>query len=138
MLVVDCENSCVRFESLAMSRHLNDVVEELKRFLKEYGVTDISGPSVVLLELLKNAVNHGCKENGNSMVYALIEHLSDNEFKIVVEDEGKGFDYQALDFKLPEDPRKISSRGYRLINALSNRLEFNEYGNRVTAYISTT
>lgn len=136
MLVVDCHDSCVKFESFAMSRHMNDVVDELKRFLKDYGVTDFSGPSVVLLELLKNAVEYGNKGNGRKMVCALVQHIKENEFKIMVEDQGDGFDYRNLDLQLPEDPRRIQARGYKLINALSHRLEFNEQGNRITAYIS--
>lgn len=136
MLVVDCHDSCVKFESFAMSRHMNDVVDELTRFLKDYGVTDFSGPSVVLLELLKNAVKYGSRGNGRKMVCALVQHIKENEFKIMVEDQGDGFDYRNLDLQLPEDPRRIQARGYKLINALSYRLEFNEQGNRVTAYIA--
>ena len=138
MLVEDLDSSCMRFESRAMFKHLNDAIEKLKRFLEKFGVTDFSGPSVVLLELLKNAANHGCNGNNETKVSAEVKHIRDKEFKIVVEDGGKGFEYGRLNLKLPEDPRRIRMRGYKLINALSNRLEFNERGNRITAYISAS
>ncbi|MBA7636369.1 hypothetical protein ES703_43987 [subsurface metagenome] len=37
--------------------------------------------------------------------------------------------------KLPEDPRYIQKRGYILINALSEQIEFNSKGNHITVYM---
>jgi hypothetical protein len=54
---------------------------------------------------------------------------------VTVEDEGEGFDYHALHMALPEDARRISNRGYILINNLCRTLEFNDCGNRVTVLI---
>ncbi len=60
---------------------------------------------------------------------------SDKDFRIWVEDEGSGFDYESIrdddqDFQYPE-----KKRGYLLINRLSDRIRFNEKGNRVTVYL---
>lgn len=62
-----------------------------------------------------------------------VEHLRGAQIKTSVEDEGEGFDYTDLDLSIPEDPRKIKRRGLILINACSEKIEFNRPGNLVTA-----
>jgi anti-anti-sigma factor len=37
---------------------------------------------------------------------------------------------------LPEDPRRIRNRGYALVNAFSDQIDFNDRGNRVSVYIT--
>jgi anti-sigma regulatory factor (Ser/Thr protein kinase) len=55
---------------------------------------------------------------------------------VTVEDEGPGFNYGAVRMSLPDDPRRLQNRGYVLIKSLSEKLEFNDRGNCVTAYVS--
>jgi len=57
-------------------------------------------------------------------------------FKMVVEDEGEGFDYQDIQLSMPDDPNQIRNRGLSLANAFSDQLEFNEKGNLITSYIT--
>jgi len=91
----------------------------------------------VLRELLVNAITHGNRDIPNGVVICSIEEVDPFRFKIAVEDQGEGFDYADLDTALPENPRRLGDRGYKLINALSDTLQFNEKGNRITAYITT-
>lgn len=113
-----------------------EVIEAAKAFLGRLGVRSTLGASVVLRELLVNAVKHGNKNRPGACITCRIEHLGDFHFKIEVEDEGEGFDYERLNLALPADPRQAVQRGYLIINTLCDRLEFNEAGNRVTAYFS--
>ncbi|MBA7522189.1 hypothetical protein ES705_14306 [subsurface metagenome] len=91
---------------------------------------------IVLRELLLNALIHGNKSVAERHIKCRIEKLEKAEFRIEVEDEGNGFDYQNLDMRLPKNPHRLKRRGYILINALSDRIEFNSRGNCITAYVT--
>ena len=110
-----------------------------KGFFKKYAPSsDRLSCSIVLRELLDNAVEHGNRGIETRIVTGSLTYLGEGTFRIIVEDEGEGFDCAGLDVTVPEDPRRVKSRGYVLIHALADRLEFNEKGNRVTAYVSAT
>jgi anti-anti-sigma factor len=117
--------------------HLADrVVQASREYLSQFEVEKFSQFRLVLRELLINAVEHGNREIVDRMVTCTIKHLGEWQFKITVEDEGDGFDYKSLDMKLPNDPDQLRKRGYPMINAFTDRLEFNDKGNRIVAYIS--
>jgi len=118
---------------------IGSAIQKLNRFLKSYGVSELSTTeaTIVLRELLVNAITHGNKGNDSVPVSITIEHLRGNEFKIVVEDMGNGFNYAAIDTGIPENPRAIPNRGYALIKTYTDHFEFNDRGNRVAAYFST-
>lgn len=126
----------ISFRISCIFPNVRRVLEASGAFLKEFGVRESSGPSVVFWELLANAVQHGNRNHGEGRINASIEHIRDRVFKVVVEDTGEGFNYLELNMALPEDPRNVKRRGYILIHALSNKLEFNEKGNCVTAFVS--
>ena len=47
----------------------------------------------------------------------------------------EGFDYGKLRMLPQADPRRIGKRGFILIKALSDKIEFNEIGNRITVRV---
>lgn len=126
---LSCELSC---EVSLVGR----VSEVCRAFIEKQGISQHRDVTLVLRELLTNAIEHGGRGVPGSRVRCSIEHVEEACFKVTVEDEGEGFDYSSLDMSLPEDPRNVETRGYALLNALSERLEFNKEGNRVTAYVS--
>lgn len=93
---------------------------------------------IVIRELLINAMKHGNKFNERTPVTICISKIKGKQFKIVVQDFGDGFDYKRLETALPDDPKNLRSRGYRLVKAYSDSFEFNQRGNEVTAYISAS
>lgn len=115
---------------------VTSTVRTCEAFMKRHCEGDTLGASVVLQELLKNAAVHGNRCSQTHMVGVAIEYLGERRFRIQVEDQGNGFNAAALDMSLPEDPRTITRRGYVLINSLSDRLEFSDRGNCVTAYVT--
>jgi anti-sigma regulatory factor (Ser/Thr protein kinase) len=104
-------------------------------FVQQCGIGDTSKISLVVRELLSNAVVHGNKDISTRSVTCRIECLRHGLFRIVVEDEGEGFDFESLDTSFPEDPRTITKRGFILIRRFCTTLEFNKRGNRVTVLI---
>ncbi len=107
-------------------------------FLQCYNAENhaVSQITILTRELLINAMKHGNGFHEMTPVIICIAQVNERQFKIVVQDSGKGFDYNSLDTILPEDPKNLRTRGYRLIKAYSDSLEFNRRGNKVTAYVS--
>lgn len=66
-----------------------------------------------------------------------LECRDEGGLRLTVEDEGEGFDYRSLDLKLPEGCGRIRDRGYKLVNAYCDKIEFAAPGNRVTAYLKS-
>ena len=114
---------------------IDKVVEHLKEDLKRFNISgDESAFKLIVRELLKNAVRHGNHEIIEKTVACNIEYLGARRFKIVVEDQGNGFNYGNINVDLPENFNQIKRKGYILINDLSKRIEFNEKGNRISVY----
>ncbi len=125
---------CVRIPEESVS--IDDSIGRCTAFLAGHGVAKTDRFTIVLRELLKNAVAHG---NGGDLSRPVTWKITAEDgggFSITVEDMGDGFDYSELNMGLPEDPRRLRNRGYVLINAMAERLTFNAPGNRVTALVS--
>lgn len=110
-------------------------VDFFEAYLKEQGFSRPLKASVLFRELLLNAMQHGNGRLGEKEVRVEVEALSGNRYRIMMEDGGNGFNYKALDMRLPVVPGKVRNRGLALINALSEKVSFNERGNRVEAVI---
>jgi anti-sigma regulatory factor (Ser/Thr protein kinase) len=117
---------------------IGSAIKMLNQFLKQYDVSELSTTqaTVVLRELMVNAITHGNKDDASSSIKIQLEHVRENEFKIMVEDMGAGFNYAAIDTHIPDNPKTIQNRGFALIKAYTNRFEFNRKGNCIAAYIS--
>ncbi len=139
MLEVNEYLSSISIKTSSTINEIGAVVTTVTDFLQCHNVSShsINQTTIVIRELLINAMKHGNKFNELTPVTLCIAKLRGQKFKICVQDLGKGFDYSSLDTSLPEDPKKLRSRGYRLVKAYSDSFEFNNAGNKVTAYIST-
>jgi len=113
---------------------VDSVIEHCKEDLSRFNViSDSTEFKVIVRELLNNAVKHGNHEIAEKTVTCNIEYLGARRFKIVVEDQGSGFNYRNINMDIPETDQ-IKRKGYSLINAFSKRIEFNEKGNRISVY----
>ncbi len=130
------ENGASIAFTLSSQMHLVDrVVAESRRFLKKHGFETFSEFKLVLRELLINAVEHGNRNQPDQAAGCTISILPGDLFKIEVSDQGGGFDYNSLDMSIPKNSRQVRNRGYAIINAFSKKIEFNDKGNKVTAYV---
>ncbi len=116
---------------------IHAVIQKVEEFIREHGAENAWQVSVVLRELLSNAIVHGNHNDPARSVQCEIKHVGSEGFRITVEDEGEGFDYASLDTSLPDDFRAIGPRGYILIRNLCSSVEFNKRGNRVSACVET-
>ena len=136
MFSVDESANSISFKFSSEMKLVDRAVKETREFLCGAGLEQgFSSLKLVLRELLINAVEHGNRKMPTLAVKCSIEKIGESICKIAVEDEGEGFAWKDLSLKIPDDPNKMRNRGYPLVNALSDRIEFNEKGNRVEAFV---
>ncbi len=89
---------------------------------------------VSLTEAVSNAIIHGNQKDSSKYVRIEISNSS-SQLRVVVEDEGSGFDYQQLPDPTTSDKIECcGGRGVFLIRELCDTLEFKKNGRRVELY----
>ncbi len=87
---------------------------------------------LTIAEALANAVRHGNQSDPGKNVTATWD-ITAEKFTLSVEDEGPGFDPDAVpDCTLCENLTIPSGRGVMLMRAYMTEVNFNQRGNRVT------
>ena len=137
MLQVYREDGAIALELSSEIALVDEAISECNRYFEQLGITEPSSIDLVLQELLMNGIKHGNRDDASKRVKCRVAAIGERELEIEIEDEGQGFDYRNLRTSLPMDPRRIAMRGYILIKALSERIDFNESGNRITVHMRT-
>jgi len=124
----------IEFELPSDISLMNGVLHYLIERVAALGVIkpDTSNLFIALDEAFVNAVKHGNRGDRRKLV-RITADLSAKEARFTVEDEGKGFDLNAIPD--PTDPAnlfKTSGRGVLLIYNIMDEVEYNERGNRLT------
>jgi len=117
------------------------VTEFLDNLENIYGQVDeciLFELKVILNEVLVNAVKHGNKEDEKKQIKIKASISDEAVVNIVVEDEGNGYDYEAVcncskPFCEGEDPLEISEcgRGIMIIKSLCDNVKVSEKGNQI-------
>jgi anti-sigma regulatory factor (Ser/Thr protein kinase) len=129
-MVSSPESLLLRFDSdITFVDYAVSIVDDL---LTHQGVSDPTNVLIVVRELLKNAVVHGNRNDTAKPVTIRLQRLNGGRCRVEAEDDGVGFDASALGSAFHECSRAQERRGYSLIRALAERIEFNDSGNRVT------
>lgn len=89
----------------------------------------------VLRELLENAVVHGNRHAPEKLVVCEIARIRDDLFKATVTDEGEGFDHRRAKALASDAPRWEGTRGFGLVRAVCEQIDFNDSGNAATVFI---
>ena len=103
---------------------------------KEFGLTDeqYGKTMIAITELVMNAIVHGNKEDITKKVCITIE-FSKNEMKVVIEDEGGGFNISDL-----PDPTELErlldmhGRGVYIAKAMVDKLDY-KHNSKGTEFI---
>ena len=132
------ENNSFKIIFSSRECYVNDSILLSKKYLARFDISkaDTQKIEALLKELLMNALVHGNTNIEEKSICSSIEYYGWDIVKITVLDEGEGFNYNIMNTPLPENPGLSVNRGYDLINSLSGHLEFNDKGNRVTAYLN--
>ncbi len=108
---------------------LDQVLEQLASH--QWGQRDIFGVHLALEEALVNAIKHGNRCDMSKTVRVLCE-LSINKLHIEIQDEGQGFNPDAVpDCTDKEHIEMPSGRGVLLMRSFMSSVEFNGKGNCV-------
>lgn len=123
----------IEFELPSDLALMNGVLQYLLARVSRLGLIAPEGSNlyVALDEAFVNAVKHGNKNDPTKLVRVGAE-LSPTEACFTIEDEGQGFDVQAIpDPRDPANLFKSSGRGVLLIYNIMDEVEYNAQGNRV-------
>ena len=86
---------------------------------------------VAITEAVNNAMVHGNRLDESKNVNLSFNHYGD-EYKFVIKDEGKGFDYNNVpDPTSPENIEKPDGRGIFLMKNLANEVNYFDGGSKV-------
>ncbi|MBS3807074.1 MAG: ATP-binding protein [Bacteroidales bacterium] len=125
-----------------MEKRLNiisqiDNINEVEKFVDEFSEeneihSDIYGKVLIAtVEAVNNSIVHGNKEDVNKKVFLSFQ-MDQDSIRILVEDEGEGFDYTHLpDPTKPENIENIHGRGIYLMQHLADKVEFFKDGKLV-------
>ncbi|MBF0451113.1 MAG: ATP-binding protein [Candidatus Magnetomorum sp.] len=136
MITIFQDDDYIEFKFSSEIKMVNKIIKETRNFLENYTIEEDGNIVLILRELINNAIEHGNKKSKELIVSVSITHLSNQRFKIVVEDEGDGFDYARMNFRVSNDPSQIRNRGLSLINSFSDEVVFNETGNMITVFVT--
>jgi serine/threonine-protein kinase RsbW len=109
---------------------ISPFVDQLMRFISRFRVADRSNFEIelALREALVNAIVYGNQENSQKRVYVRCRCTTAGEVSITVEDEGNGFEHDAVADPTSEDNRLRASRGIHLIRMLMDEIDFEQGG----------
>jgi len=111
---------------------LYEVEEELEVFLNPY-VEDVIELKIGFNEILVNAVEHGNELDPDRKI-RVKAIITEEDIKLVIEDQGKGFEWQdkvMKDLELDYDDPNERGRGINIAKKIYNKIKYNDQGNKV-------
>lgn len=123
----------IKIEFPSLVENISIVESFIENSRKKFSINDdIYGNILVAVtESVNNAIQHGNATNKNKKV-KLSVLPGESQLKFIIEDEGLGFDWNALpDPTAPESLLKPSGRGIFLMKHLSDEVVFKDKGTKV-------
>jgi len=117
-----------------------EAVEEIEKLAAEaaniagFNQEEQDSLAIAVTELANNAVIHGNKRDPNKKIYVTID-VVDAEVRLIIRDEGKGFNPDTLSNPLdPENLLRESGRGVFIVRSLMDEIsyDFSQGGTQVT------
>jgi serine/threonine-protein kinase RsbW len=108
---------------------ISELLAELTQL--SWGEHELFGVHLAVEEALVNAIKHGNRNDGSKQVHVVLK-LAEQDIRIEISDEGKGFDPAAVPDPTDEENLEIpSGRGLMLMRNFMNSVEFSEQGTHV-------
>ncbi|OGR28227.1 MAG: hypothetical protein A2277_13265 [Desulfobacterales bacterium RIFOXYA12_FULL_46_15] len=121
----------IRFDFSSSMRNIDTVCEEANRYLLSTltGIEKHLFPiNLVIREGLTNAVRHGNVGDPGKIVKFELRVINKEMIKMMIEDEGDGFDWRQQRRKILDDSED-HGRGIIIMETYFNRYSYNEKGN---------
>jgi len=117
-----------------------DEIDRLESFVKKlqdwtkFSDDDFNRIMLTLNEAVNNAIIHGNKENPEKQVFINSQYDENNSIlRISIEDEGEGFDPNAIPDPLKEENLlNEGGRGVYLIEQYADKIKFTNEGTKLT------
>lgn len=111
---------------------------ELRAFLGRHELTDVAFPvELAARECLNNAVLHGNQRNATKRV-RLELRIGRTWIRLQVTDQGRGFNWRRARAAAPSAGTIPHGRGMAICRQYSQRVAFNQRGNRITLWLRKT
>ena len=110
---------------------ISPFVDQLMRFIARFRNKDGSELNIetAVREALANAIVHGNQEDRRKRAYVTCRCTTDGEVSITVQDQGQGFDPDAVpDPTAPENRLLTQGRGIYLMRTLMDEVRFEQGG----------
>lgn len=119
--------------TFAEMNRLEPFIQELKEWA-QFGDDDFNRIMLAVSEAVNNAITHGNDENPDKQVTIKTTlNRSDQLLRISIEDEGDGFDPEAIPNPLKEENLlEEGGRGVFLIKQYADDLQFTKNGTKAT------
>ena len=124
----------IEFEFPSAISLMHSILDYLMKRVEKNGIIEVENSNlfIALDEAFVNAIKHGNKFDADKNVRISAE-VSPTEARFTIEDEGEGFDVNAIpDPCDPENLFKTSGRGVLIIHNIMDEVSYNERGNRLT------
>lgn len=127
-----------QFKNLSLSSSFSELhrIEAYIRELKDWaGLSseDVERLMLTLSEAVTNAMVHGNKENPDKQVLITASMSKDDQLLISIQDEGEGFDPDALPDPLKEENLlNEGGRGVYLIEHYADKVSYSDNGTKLT------
>ncbi len=117
----------------SIAENLNRVENLIDEISVQYSLeSDMYGKVLIAcVEAVNNSIVHGNKSDPEKFV-AIVIKRSKEKLKILIKDEGQGFDFENIpDPTAPDNIENIHGRGVFLMDHLSDEMNFIENGSGV-------
>lgn len=102
---------------------VEELTERISKMMK-FSADECDSIAIAVTEAVNNAIIHGNKQDPQKRVYLNIS-VENNTLKVIVKDEGKGFNLEGLPDPLdPENLLKESGRGIFILKSLMDDVSF--------------
>ncbi len=135
MFRIKREEQCIAFALSARKELIPYLLHDVVKQLNELACGDLWNVPMVLRELVDNAIVHGSAHGVQQEVSGSIRLYDDGQLEICVQDQGEGFDHLQLQARLAQELQQGRDCGLCLVQALTQRIEFNDKGNEVRVYL---
>lgn len=111
---------------------VSPIIEQVMRFISKAVEASNFEIDLALREALVNATVHGNEEAPHRRIYVNCRCAPDGEVSITIQDEGRGFEYDAVpDPTSPGTQLRTHGRGIYLMRTLMDEVDFEQGGSVV-------
>jgi serine/threonine-protein kinase RsbW len=124
---------CIKLDIPSVLDNIRIIESFIDNAKDHYDLTDdIYGNIVIAVtECVNNAIVHGNHSDRSKLVHIQLL-IEDHTIRIIVQDEGEGFDYNNIsDPTAPENIHKLGGRGLFLMRNLCDEIEFDRNGTQI-------